>query len=310
MRSMLLILMMSAALTGCEMADVAPAEQTLARGVERDAFAPSPATTIVIPPAAAHPLTASLVLRDNLWRFGGPETLLYPVVVPVGCMLRSWSARVTQAGADPLFGVLQTTNPDDTVGFVGATASTSGVGDATLADVVDEPIAARDYMIRVFGGSAGASVREISVAYACPMTLAPTSSTLTVSIDAAAASALAYGGGPTFDGNEWILGSLLVPIRYPLPVITGDTITGYRVFIRKGAPYPVSAYLESANGFTGARESLAVAATTTTGGIVTAEISGLQIQTQPGTAYSIRLYGNGLVAGDVAMNAAVDLVRR
>lgn len=135
-------------------------------------------------------------------------------------------------------------------------------------------------------------------------------SAITVAIDASAANALAYGGGPTFDGNEWILGSLLVPIRYPLPVSTGDTITGYRVYIRKGAPYPVSAYLESANGTTGYRESLAVATTTTAGGIVAVEMAGLQITAQPGTAYSIRLYGNGIVAGDVAMNAAADLIRR
>ncbi len=132
-----------------------------------------------------------------------------------------------------------------------------------------------------------------------------------VAIDASAAAVATLPGCPVFDGNEWLLGPTLVPIRYPVTANAGDTITGFRVYFRKGTSYVASAYLESADGATGIREAASDPAIASgTSGLSVANVTGLAVPVRAGVGYSIRVYGNGVAAGDVAMNAVVDLQRR
>jgi hypothetical protein len=115
--------------------------------------------------------------------------------------------------------------------------------------------------------------------------------------------------GPVFDGNSWTFGASLIPVRYPFHVQTGDTIVGFRVFVDKHTPNPVSAFLEQHVGLRGYHEGLGDQVSTSyPSGIVTLAAGGLSIPVQAGTSYSLRVYGNWQ-PGDRAMNAEVDIRR-
>lgn len=139
---------------------------------------------------------------------------------------------------------------------------------------------------------------------------APTLVATSVQIDASAGFVSNYPGGPTFDGNDWSLTSLLVPVRYPVQLQTGDRITGFRVFVSKFTGGSVTAYLERRAGLVGSYEVIAQPVSTSQPiGTLAIGATGLSSLVASGTSYSIRIYGNGVNSGDRVLNAEVDVQR-
>ncbi len=126
-------------------------------------------TTNVVISAAAAESFGAIEFVTNSWRIDAAAFLMYPVTIPVGCVLYRWSVRARHASGTPLTAALRVAN--DGVGTViGPIQQSSGIGTSTLTGFPNAAIADEsDYAIRVSGGAAGDFLFWARVSYACPV---------------------------------------------------------------------------------------------------------------------------------------------
>lgn len=140
----------------------------------------------------------------------------------------------------------------------------------------------------------------------------PPSSPVTMTIHASAAASRADGiPAPVFDGSSWLLGTSLRSVRYPVPALVGDHITGATVYVHKNSTSgTVTAQLHRHIGLNGAHDAAGVPVTNSQSapGVVMLTISGLDEYVDTGDAFAITVTGGG-VDGDRALNAEVSALR-
>jgi hypothetical protein len=64
--------------------------------------------------------------------------------------------------------------------------------------------------------------------------VAPEPEHISIQIDPSACEA--PSGGPVFDGALWAIGESTAPLRCPIPVQMGDTLTEWVVFVQRDSP--------------------------------------------------------------------------
>lgn len=130
------------------------------------------------------------------------------------------------------------------------------------------------------------------------------------------AAALAPTGGgqtnaPVFDGQMWAIGTSTLPLRYPIPVRLGDSITRARLFVVRSEPgASLTVAIQRLDNATGDHLLVGypvVDASTTPGRFaISVDLAGPETVAGDAT-YSLLVLGGG-VAGDHVDSAMVGLL--